>query len=73
MDGDGYIPETSRAVMTLCDVDLKSKSMTLGCTSKGENGGKVFRSETLEWKFGIGNEKVLSLGEDNRYLARFMG
>jgi hypothetical protein len=74
MDESGFIPEDKRAVMTLCDVDLKSKSVTLECTSKGLNGERKIRTETMEWRFGVGEEgKVMRLGDDKRYLAKFRG
>lgn len=54
----GFIPEASRAVMTVCDVDWKSKSVRLGCVSKAKTDGgeEVYREERLEWKFGLRNQ-----------------
>jgi hypothetical protein len=72
MDANVFIPEDKRAVMTLCDVDLKNQSVNLGCTSKGPNGERKFRMEWMEWRFLVGEEgNVLKLGEDKRYLAKF--
>lgn len=74
MDPSGFIPEDKRAVMTLCDVDLSNKSVTLGCTSRGPNGERRYRTETVEWRFAVGEEgKVMKLAEDKRYLAKFRG
>jgi hypothetical protein len=75
MDENGYIPEESRAVMTLCDVDLKSRSAVLGFTSKGwDNGPPIVKTERVQWMFDIGDrERVVRFGDDRRYLARIRG
>jgi hypothetical protein len=53
IDASGFIPEDNRAVLTLCDVDLKNGSARSEFTSKGTNGEREFRTETIEWRFGI--------------------
>lgn len=53
MDSFGFIPEDKRVVLTLCDVDLKSGSARLEFTSKATNGEREFRTQTIEWRFGI--------------------
>jgi hypothetical protein len=55
MDENAFIAEDKRAVLTLCDVDLKSRSVTLRCMSKEPDGKRRFRTETMGWRFGIGN------------------
>lgn len=64
MDENGYISEEGRAMMILCDVDLKNKSAMLGWTSKGWNSGPpIFWTARIEWRFGVGDrERVLKLG-----------
>ncbi|KAE9367256.1 hypothetical protein N431DRAFT_495541 [Stipitochalara longipes BDJ] len=53
MDPSGFIPENKRAVLTLCDVDLKNRIANLEFTRKGSNGKRGFRTETIDWRFGI--------------------
>jgi len=53
MDFSGFIPEDKRAVLTFWEVDPKTRSARLEFMSKGSNGERVFRMETIEWRFGI--------------------
>lgn len=49
MDENGFIPEASRVMMTLCDIAPDGRTALLGCTSANEDGLK-FRKEVVQWK-----------------------
>ncbi|KAE9376674.1 hypothetical protein N431DRAFT_400960 [Stipitochalara longipes BDJ] len=53
MDSSGFIPEDKRVVLSLWEVDPKTRSARLEFMSKGSNGQRLFRTEMIEWKFGI--------------------
>ncbi len=55
MDSSGFIPEDKRVVLSLWEVDPQTRSARLEFMSKGSNGERVFRTETIEWNFGIEN------------------
>ena len=81
-----FIPEARRAVMTVCDVDLKARRVRLGAVRAAADGdadaegawrrtpeGSMYREETLPWRFGVGaRDDVVGFGGD-RYLSCFRG
>jgi hypothetical protein len=61
MDSNGFIPEASRAVIKVFDMDWKSKSVRLGCMSKGETGGgnEVYRGKDWSGSLACAISKTL--------------
>jgi hypothetical protein len=70
IDENGYIPDSKRAVCTLCDVDLKAKVAVLGCVSSTEDGLK-FRKEVVSWDHEICENDFgsMKLKDDTKFLA----